>query len=155
MDLIRGHLVLGGFDQQVSNGGHLSNTGFNLGYGGRVDHGWKKVRGRGRDRGRGNHAERGGGRNNHCHGKIPAAGFGAVDEHTSVGQQALEPTRPCVEVVELRKTIDVVPQVQQEAQTTGEKRKEPQDQIMTEAEEEAAVSVGSKAKDKDKDKWCF
>jgi hypothetical protein len=49
----------------------------------------------------------------------------------------------------------VVPQGQQEAQAAGEKRKEPYDQIMTEAEEETTISVGNKAKDKEKDKWCF
>jgi hypothetical protein len=37
----------------------------------------------------------------------------------------------------------------------GEKRKEPQDHIMTDAVDESGGPEGSKAKDKEKEKWCF
>jgi hypothetical protein len=99
------------------------------------DHGWqKRARGRGRDRGSG------GGRFN------PAARQSPGESSSSDRQIESATTKPggCG-------AAQVLPQFR----TTGEKRKDPQDQIMTEAGVEAADNARNRTKDKDKDMCCF
>jgi hypothetical protein len=140
----------GGFDPHIS-AGHPSNPGFNLGYGGREDHEWQRARGHGRDRGRGASLYgRGGGRYN----QAPAAGPVKSDGSSSCDRQ-FESATPSLEVVEQRKAAQVLPQFQLEVRTTGEKRKDPQDHIMTEVGVEAADTARNRTKDRDKGKWCF
>jgi hypothetical protein len=87
----------------------------------------QRARGRGRDRGRGASLYgRGGGRYNQRLGNAPAAGPVKLDVSSSSDRQ-FESATSSLEIMEQCKAAQVLPQFQLEVQTTGEKRKDPQD----------------------------
>jgi hypothetical protein len=87
----------------------------------------QRARGRGRDRGReASLYGRGGGRYNQRLGNAPAAGPVKLDVSSSSDRQ-FESATPSLEIMEQCKAAQVLPQFQLEVQTTGEKRKDPQD----------------------------
>jgi hypothetical protein len=139
--------------------GGFSSFGFNSGYGGGTDVGWQKGRGHGRERGTGMHqGGRGGGRsmggdNVHRSSKEPVGAM-ANDVQTSEGQ-APQMAKPNPEVAQDGKADAAILQIQNVSRSVGEKRKEPQDHIMTYVVDESGGPEGSKAKDKEKEKWCF
>jgi hypothetical protein len=70
---------------------------------------------------------------------------------TSEGQ-APQMKKPNLEVAQDGKTNATMLHIQKDSNSVGEKRKEPQDHIITEAVDESGGSEGSKAKDKEKEK---
>jgi hypothetical protein len=63
--------------------------------------------------------------------------------------------KPNPDVTQDGKTEAAILQIQNVSSSVGEKRKEPQDHIMTDTVDESGGPEGSKTKDKEKEKWCF